>query len=437
MRVLSDLRRLLRGAAFRRLLGVRLLAQGADGVFQVILTAYLFFSPERQTTPAAIATVAAATLLPFSLVGPFAGVLLDRWSRRNVLVGAPLVRVLLVAAIGWLVLGADDLPAAGNAVLFVLVVGGFAVNRFLLSALSAALPHTVSDEDLLSANSVVPTAGTMAFAVGLGLGGVWQGVLGGPDEAVGATLALATALWLLSALLAARFARTALGPDHDNNDHWGRPANLDGPVRGLVQGLRHLRSRPQAAAALVLVGAQRMVGGLVLVAAILLYRSTFADPDDPTGALAGLGLTLVAAGIAITLSALVIPTVVAHSSMRAAMVAALLFAAVVVSAFAAVGTEALLVVSAFALNFSGHALKICADTLVQHQVSDDHRGRVFSVYDLVFNAGLVSAAVLGAVALPVDGDSPPTMATAAVALVVLAVIAARVLPGRPVAAPTS
>ncbi len=434
MRVLIDLRRLLRGAAFRRLLGVRLLAHGADGVFQVILTAYLFFSPERQTTPAAIAAVTAATLLPFSLVGPFAGVLLDRWWRRNVLVGAPLVRVLLVAAIGWLVLGAGDLPAAGNAVLFVLVVAGFAVNRFLLSALSAALPHTVSAADLLSANAVVPTAGTMAFALGLGLGGVCQGVLGGPDEAVGDTLALAAALWVLSALLATRFARTALGPDHD---HRGRPADLDGPVRGLVEGLRHLRSRPQAAAALMLVGAQRMVGGLVLVAAILLYRSTFADPDDPTGALAGLGLTVVAAAIAITLSALLIPTVVAHSSMRAAMVAALLFAAVVQSAFAAMTTEALLVAAAFALNFSGHSLKICADTLVQHQISDDHRGRVFSVYDLVFNVGLVSAAVLGALALPVDGNSPPTMAAAAVALVALAVIASRVLPRRPVAAPTS
>lgn len=43
--MLSNLRRLLRLGAFRRLLGVRLLVQGADGVFQAILTAYLFFSP--------------------------------------------------------------------------------------------------------------------------------------------------------------------------------------------------------------------------------------------------------------------------------------------------------------------------------------------------------------------------------------------------------
>ncbi len=432
MRVLSDLRRLLAVAGFRRLLTVRLLAQGADGVFQVILTAYLFFSPERQTTPTAIAVVTAATLLPFSLVGPFAGVLLDRWWRRDVLVGAPLVRALLAVLIAWLLLASDG-GAGSNAVLFCLVTAGFAVNRFLLSALSAALPHTVPDTDLLSANAVVPTVGTMAFTLGLGLGGIWQGLLGGPDEGLGGTLALAATLWLLAAVAAVRFARPALGPDHETRV---LPADLDGPVRGLVEGLRHLRSRPQAAAGLLLVGAQRMVGGLVLVAAILLYRSTFTDRDDPTGALAGLGLTVVAAGIAIVLAALATPTIVARSSLRTAMVGVLLLAALVQGAFAGVGSESLLVASAFTLNLSGHALKIAADTLVQHHVADDRRGRVFALYDLSFNAGLVLAATVGALTLPLDGDSPTMMTAAALALVGLAVIASRVLPRTAVGAAT-
>ena len=186
---------------------------------------------------------------------------------------------------------------------------------------------------------------------------------------------------------------------------------------------------------MLLVGAQRIVAGLVLVAAILLYRGTYAAPDDPSSGLAGLGLTVAAAGAGLLLAALVFPSVVTRTSLATAVGALLLGAAAVQAVFAAVGSEVWLVATAFALGLSGHALKIAADTLVQQQVSDDHRGRVFSIYDVVFNAGLTSAAVLGALTLPVDGDSPQTMGLTAVALAGLAAIAARVLPGRAVGAP--
>ncbi len=78
MAVVRDLRVLLRLGDFRRLLAVRLLSQCADGVYQVALATYVVFSPEKQTSATAIASAMAVLLLPYSLVGPFAGVLLDR-----------------------------------------------------------------------------------------------------------------------------------------------------------------------------------------------------------------------------------------------------------------------------------------------------------------------------------------------------------------------
>ena len=80
----------LRG--FRRLLLVRLVGQFGDGLLQVGLTSFVFFSPERAATPARIAAGFAVLLLPFCLVGPFAGVLLDRWSRQRILLVTNLVR---------------------------------------------------------------------------------------------------------------------------------------------------------------------------------------------------------------------------------------------------------------------------------------------------------------------------------------------------------
>ena len=73
MPVWRDLRVLLRYRNFRRLLAVRLLSQGADGVYQIALATYVVFSPEKQTSAAAIASAMAVLLLPYSVVGPFAG----------------------------------------------------------------------------------------------------------------------------------------------------------------------------------------------------------------------------------------------------------------------------------------------------------------------------------------------------------------------------
>ena len=58
------------------------------------------------------------------------------------------------------------------------------VNRFLLAGLSAALPHTVEPDDLVTANALTPTAGTLAFIVGLGVGGAVRQRAGGPGGTV-------------------------------------------------------------------------------------------------------------------------------------------------------------------------------------------------------------------------------------------------------------
>ncbi len=421
MLVLRDLRRLLPLAAFRRLLGLRLVGQCADGVFQVVLASYLFFSPERQTSPAAIAAVTAAMLLPFSVVGPVAGVLLDRWSRRDVLTAVPALRAALAVAVG-LVVTVGGAGRVEDVALFVLVVVSFAANRFGLSALSAAVPHTVADADLLPANALLPTAGTLAFTVGLGLGGLWQGLLGGPGDATGRTLALAVGLWLVTAGLAGRFGRRALGPDRD------LPPTPPTTIRDFCSGVTHLRERPAAAAAILLVGAHRMLAGTVLVAAILLFRGAYAAPGDPASGLDGLSLAVLAGGTGIVTAALTVPAAARRWGLGRTTAALLLGAAAVQLAFALTGAEGLLIAATFALGLSGHGLKIGADTLVQQQVSEDHLGRVFSLYDLVFNVGLVSAAVLAALVLPSGGESPVAMVAVGLGLTGVAGLALRALP---------
>src|SRR5947209_13918078 len=123
---------------FWRLLELRLASQFADGLFQAGLAGALLFNPERASSALAIAGAFAVLFLPYSLLGPFAGALMDRWDRRLVLIAANAGRVVSVAFVGiCLALGARDASVLCGA----LVVNGLA--RFVSSGLSAALPHGV------------------------------------------------------------------------------------------------------------------------------------------------------------------------------------------------------------------------------------------------------------------------------------------------------
>ena len=85
---------------FRRLLELRAVSQFGDGLFQAALAGAILFNPEREAEPWAIAAAFAVLFLPYSVLGPFAGALLDRWDRRLVIIGANLGRLLLVLLVG-------------------------------------------------------------------------------------------------------------------------------------------------------------------------------------------------------------------------------------------------------------------------------------------------------------------------------------------------
>ncbi|MEE2043411.1 MFS transporter, partial [Nocardiopsis tropica] len=164
MSFFGDLRAVLRGPRFRRLFGTRLVSQFSDGIYQAGLAGFVFFNPEQHTSAGAVAAAFAVLLLPFSVVAPFAGVLIDRWPRRQVLLLSSLAKAALAAVSALLVSGGEG-PAFFVAALLVL-----SVNRFFLSGLSAGLPYVVPREKLMMANAVTPTCGTAASSLGTGAG---------------------------------------------------------------------------------------------------------------------------------------------------------------------------------------------------------------------------------------------------------------------------
>ncbi|MFJ4619613.1 MFS transporter [Streptomyces sp. NPDC088812] len=396
MAVVRDLRVLLRWGNFRRLLAVRLLSQCADGVYQVALATYVVFSPEKQTSATAIASAMAVLLLPYSLVGPFAGVLLDRWRRRQVFVHGNLLRAVLASVTA--VLMVSQVP---DWLFYVSALCVTAVNRFVLAGLSAALPRVVDTERLVLANSLSPTAGTLAATAGGGLAFVVR-LAGADSDAV--VVLLASALYLCGALAALRIGREVLGPDRALVQPRLATA-LAGTSRDLVAGVRHLTEPPRRAAARALgaMALMRFCYGALLVMLLMLCR--YALTSDTEDGLALLGMALGVSGAGFFTAAVVTPSAAGRLGPARWIVVCAGTAAILEPALGLPFATVPLLVATFVLGLATQGAKIATDTIVQSSVDDGFRGRIFSVYDVLFNVAFVGAAALAALMLPPDGRS--------------------------------
>jgi MFS family permease len=407
----TQAREVLRAPHFLQLYGTRLLSAGADGIFQAALASYVFFSPEKATTPTKAAATFAALLLPYSIAGPFVGVFLDRWRRQRVLVIANAVKVALVLVVAALVLTGADGPA-----FFATAIAALGVNRLFLSALSAALPHLVDERHLVTANALSTTSGSVATIAGVGIGGLIRLSVGSGAAAVASIVGLAAAVYGISAAVAATMGHELLGPDDE--ELAASPAGSFGHsllaiISDLRAAIRHIVDRPRAARALGAIGAHRFLFGVASLTIVLLNRNYFSTQGDVNGGLLGLGAAIGAVGAGIVVAALITPAATERFGATTWITILLLLAAAAIAVFGLPFQRGLLVAGAFVLGVSAQGVKICVDTTVQEQVDDRYRGRVFSVYDMLFNVTYVAAAAVAATVLPESGKSIALMACVA------------------------
>ncbi len=417
MAYVADLRAILAERGFRRLFATRLISQTGDGVFNAGFAAYAFFSASSFPNPAAAAEAFAVLYLPYSLIGPFAGVFIDRWSRRQILVWSAAIRAVLVVVTAVLVAsGSLGLP------LYVSALAVLGVNRFFLSALSAGLPHVVAPDKLVMANAVAPTTGTIVGFVG-GVAGLGVHLAtGGGHPGSAATLLVGGVCYLLAGLVAATMRRDLLGPQGDlpARRAGGIPRELAAVVRGLVAGARHLWERRPAAYALGAIASFRFLYGILFVMTILLYRNYFYPAGNGNKALGHLTFVVITSALGYLAAALITPSVTSRIG-KTAWIAGLLatgglFEGLLGSTFRQIP----FLIVGFALGVVAQGVKICVDTTVQEYVDDAYLGRVFSLYDMIFNAALVFGAALSAPFVPVDGKSYSLIALVAIGFVLAA-----------------
>lgn len=368
----GGLREVLRIGPFRRLMGAQVASQMADGLYQIALAAVLIFDVSAAKTPGQTTKVLAVTLLPFSIVGPFTGPFIDRFSRRSILVGTSIARAILTA----LLVPALVWPEWS---LLLISVAVMSINRFFHATKTTVLPTLVPRHRYLTANSATAIAG-MVF-------GLLGAVIGGPlADFVSKQAVVIAAAGLMA--LAAVIAFTIPLPPGERKGLAGIVRELRDTGRDVAAGVRTLRGSRASLQAIAGVWTLRGLVGFLLLAGIVLLRTRFD--------LRASGASLLLGGIAVGgfVGAMVVSPLARRIGTRRVPVAAFLTAGTVTVALGAIPAWPALLVTVFVGGVGMAATKIAAETTIQREIPDHFRGRAFTVYDIGYNGVFVLAALI-------------------------------------------
>ena len=392
---LETVREVLHDRDLKLLLGAQFLAQAADGLAQAVFADVLVLEPLNQGTPSRIFVLFAVTLLPYSLLSPFMGVLVDRWARRDVLVWTNVLRgLMLVTLFAWTRL----LP--GNAGLFVATLMLLGLGRLFLTTKGAVLPVLLHEHHLLQGNALSGGGGMVAALLGAVLGIATVSIV--PAEAA---FALAGVTYLLAAVTS-RAISVPLA--HGET----APQPLGAAVRrvatDLADGIRAIWQRVNARLPLMSIFLLRTLAMFVAISAILIIKNTFGE-GERVGRLSSSALALGAAGVGAFVGALTAP-LLGKRLQRGGLI---LFGFAISSAGIVALGGILNIISVMALTFlggyGGFVTKVAVDAAVQESLPDDYRGRAFALYDILYN--LASVVAGGLMVALYSADRPDRLRT--------------------------
>ena len=355
------------------------------------------FSPERQANALSAAIGFAVVLLPYSIVGPFVGTILDRVSRQRALFFANLARSANLLIVALFVFSGTT-----GVALTAVVLVAFGINRLILAALSAGLPLLIDTKSLITANAIAVTGGSVLVVIGGGIGVGVRALVDGAalaDQADSLLILMAAGGYFTAALLSGRLSKYEIGP----LEHEKAAASFSQGFIDMREGIQFLRKHIDTGRGIVATAVHR--GGLtaLTLTALLLERNTFNDPSRPEDGLQGFGIALTIAGIGVFLGAFLAPYGVARFG-RHRWIKFAMFASAFSPIFLAIWqTQIALSITAFLTAFFGQNIKVTNDALVQSKIDDYYRGRVFAVYDVIVNSAIVSGGLIAALLLPASG----------------------------------
>jgi Major Facilitator Superfamily len=375
----SGLQLLFKKRDFGLLMGAQFAAQAGDGIVQAALAKLIAFGGqegfdiEGARSPDEILTIALYIFVPYTILSPFLGVVIDRWERRKLLFLANGVRAVAVALIG--IAGPANLPDAAVFGIFLLTLSS---TRLVLATKGAALPVTLGGAGLVEANAVSQLGGALFQLGGAGAALIAADILDvQPIVLAGALVYGVGAMFSLAIKRAGEVqARTSLGHE------------IARVVSSIVAGIKEVARTPRAGAAITTYFWLRLLWSFTLVGIGFIARELIGDDDLQIAILLG-GAGAIGAVLGFVSAAQLVTRV--GSTARLVLTSAAVGGASVLL-LGALEMKAALAALTFGLGFGFFLAKISLDTMVQESLGDDFRGRAFSLYDIAYNLAWVLAA---------------------------------------------
>jgi MFS family permease len=342
----------------------------------------LILEPLNAGTPARILGLFALTLVPYSLVSPFLGVFVDRWTRRGLMLWANVARGVVLAS---LPLWSRAVPGVGPLYVSVLVLLG--LGRLFLTTKGAVIPMLLEEPHLLKGNAVSSGGGMIAALVG---GASGLGVLA--VLSARATFVVVGAMYMLAGVVVGAISRplghrqSALEPALDAIKRVGRE---------LGDGARQVWARRRVRLSLIGIFLLRTISMFIAIAAILVIKQHYNAPGDRLGRLSAGALALGTAGAGALIAALTAPA--ANRRLTKPRLVLLGFGVSAAGLLVLGGLASLPAILGltFAGGYGAFVAKVSVDTQVQEDLPDAYLGRAFSLYDILYNlASVVAAGVL-------------------------------------------
>jgi MFS family permease len=380
-------RALLAGNRNYRLLWIgQIVSQLGDWFNSVAIYALLL---ELTGSATSVALMIIVQFLPMAVIGPVAGVVVDRVNRRRLMIGADVLRGMLILFL-LLVRRADQVW-----IVYVVMGATVSLTAFFEPARTAVIPNVTTRAQLLTANALSSATWSAMLAIGAGAGGVVTALFGRN------VAFLVNALSFLAS--AAIIARTAFDADPPESKRPAGWASITG-IGDLIEGIRYVRSDRHVAALMLVKAGWGIAGGVLLLMTVMGQRVF------PVGgsAAAGIGVLYAARGIGAGIGPIMARAWLGQqpNEMRRAIAPSYVLVALfylMLSWSTTIGLASVAVVGAHA---AGSVLWVFSTVLLQLSVPDRFRGRVFSAeLALLMSVSALSSFVCG-YALDTWGLSP-------------------------------
>ena len=309
----------------------------------------------------AVALMLIVQMLPFGIVGPLAGVVVDRLNRRRIMIAADLVRGCLI--LGLLVVRRTDQVWIAYAVTALAV----SAQAFFEPARTATIPNVTSGDELLPANALSSATWSAMLAIGASVGGVVTAVFGRDVAFI-----VNSASFFISALF-------IMATRYDATPARRPPLTSLMALTGLpdlVEGFRYVRRQGHVAALMLVKAGWGLAGGILLLLAIFGQRVF----PIGSGSAAGIGVLYGARGVGAALGPITLRWILGQkpSTLRRTIGPAYFMIGVFYVALSVAPVLSLATVCVLFAHFGGSILWVFSTVLLQMEVPDEFRGRVFA-----------------------------------------------------------